>query len=49
MEVEAGIMLFEGEEGRKMTQGMLAALTAVELFPSLPERKQLCQCLDFSK
>lgn len=49
MEVGAGIMLFEGEEGRKMTQGMLAALKAVELSPSLPERKQLCQCLDFSK
>lgn len=48
MEVGAGIMLFEGEEGRKMTQGMLAALTSVGLSPSLPERKQLCQCLDFS-
>lgn len=49
MDVDAGIMLFEGEERRKMTQGMQAALTSVELSLSLPERKQLCQCLDFSK
>lgn len=27
MEVEAGIMLFEGEEGRKTTQGMQSALS----------------------
>lgn len=39
MDVDAGIMLFEGEEGRKMTQGMQAALTSVELSLSLPEKE----------
>lgn len=49
MGADAGMILFEGEVRRKMTEGMQEAINSVKLFLSLPERKQLCQCLDFSK
>lgn len=37
MGTSVGLMLFEGNEGRKVIQGVQAALKSMKLFLSLPE------------